>query len=173
MDTRDRMIHYLSDANAAEVGILEVLEDAIELCDEPAKSAIREHFELTKSQAQRLERRLEQLGGDRSGTKGFMNTLMAKFGSTMDIGHDEPDRQTMCLMKLYATEHLECAMYESMAAYADAIGDTETSMLAREIQREEEMAARTIWPMIRQYATMPALDVDDRGTRESYPYTGP
>ena len=172
MDPKDRMIHYLQDANAAEVGILEMLEDAVGLLDEPAKGAVREHLEQTKSQARRLEQRLEALGGDRSGSKGFMNTLMAKFGSKMDIGHDEIDRQTMCLIKLYATEHLERGMYESMAAFAESIGDMETANLAREIQKEEERAGEKVYPMIREYA-MQALGATANADTGSYGYPGP
>jgi ferritin-like metal-binding protein YciE len=173
MDTKDRMIHYLQDAHAAEVGILEMLEDAIDICDEPAKSLVRGHFELTKSQAQRLENRLEQLGGDRSGAKGMMNTLMAKFGSAMDIAHDEVDRQTMCVIKLYATEHLERGMYESMAAYADSIGDAETARLAREIQREEEEAGQKLFPLIQQHASQAAMPETANADTGSYGYPGP
>ena len=32
-------------------------------------------------------------------------------------------------------------MYESLAAYADAVGDTQTAQLARQIQAEEKEAA--------------------------------
>lgn len=172
MDKKDRMIHYLQDANAAEVGILEMLEDAVGLLDEPAKALVREHLEKTKSQARRLEQRLEALGGDRSGSKGFMNTIMAKIGSKMDVGHDEIDRQTMCLIKLYATEHLERGMYESMAAFAESIGDAETAKLAREIQKEEEAAADKLYPLIKEYASE-AIGATANADTGSYGYPGP
>lgn len=172
METKDRMIHYLQDANAAEVGILEMLEDAVGLLDERAKAIVREHMERTKSHAKRLEERLEALGGDRSGSKGFLNTLMAKIGSKMDVGHDEIDRQTMCLIKLYATEHLERGMYESMAAFAESIGDGETATLAREIQKEEEMAGERIYPLISQYAAE-AVGATANADTGSYGYPGP
>lgn len=172
MDKKDRMIHYLQDANAAEVGILEMLEDAVGLLDEPAKAIVSEHLEKTKSQARRLEQRLEALGGDRSGSKGFMNTIMAKIGSKMDVGHDEIDRQTMCLIKLYATEHLERGMYESMAAFAESIGDSETAQLAREIQKEEEAAAEKVYPLIKEYACE-AIGATANADTGSYGYPGP
>ena len=60
-----------------------------------------------------------------------------------------------------------------LAAYADAIGDMQTATLARQIQAEEEMAAKTVWPMIRQMATVPAVLNEDGERSDSYPYTGP
>ena len=172
MDTKDRMIHYLQDANAAQVGILEILEDAVGLLDEPAKAIVREHLEQTKKEAGRIEQRLEALGGDRSGTKGFLNTLMAKIGSKMDIGHDEIDRQTMCLIKLYATEHLERGMFEAMASFAEAIGDTETASLAREIQKGEETAGEKLYSLISEYACE-AVGATSNTDKGSYGYPGP
>jgi len=172
MDNKDRMIHYLQDANAAQVGILEILEDAVGLLDEPAKAIVREHLEQTKKEARRIEERLEALGGDRSTTKGFMNTLMAKLGSKMDIGHDEVDRQTMCLIKLYATEHLERGMFEAMAAFAETIGDNETASLAREIQKGEEVAGDKIYSLISEYACE-AVGATAGAEKGSYGYTGP
>lgn len=172
MDKKDRMIHYLQDAHAAQVGILEILEDAVGLLDERAKGIVRQHFEDTKTEAKRLEQRLEALGGDRSGTKGFMNTLMAKIGSKMDMGHDEIDRQTMCLIKLYAAEHLERGMFEAMAAFAESIGDSETATLAREMKKGEEEAAEKIYPLIPEYAAEAAGATANADTG-SYGYPGP
>jgi ferritin-like metal-binding protein YciE len=172
METKDRLIHYLSDAHAAEVGLLEVLEDAVELCDGPARAGIKEHLAQTKSQAQRLERRLEQLGADRSGAKGMMNAMLGKIGSMMDIGHDESDRQVQCLIKLYGAEHLEMGMYEALAAYADAVGDVETANLAREIHSEEQAAADKLYQLIAQYAKQVLIEVPAE-KRDSYGYPSP
>lgn len=172
MDKKDRMIHYLQDANAAEVGLLEMLEDAVGLLDEPAKALVSGHFERSKSHARRLEERLEALGGDRSPSKGFLNTLMAKIGSKMDVGHDEVDRQTMCIIKLYAAEHLERGMYEAMASYAESIGDTETALLAREIQKEEESAGDKFYPLISKFAAE-AIGATANADTGSFGYPGP
>lgn len=152
-NAKERIVRYLQDAHAAEVGIDEVLDGFIDDTDDPnIKSLFEQHKIETKNQAQRLENRLRELGEVPSGGKGFLNSLLAKFSEIMHGAHDEYDKNTQNLIKAYATEHLERGMYESMIAYANAVGDNQTAELAREIQKEEEQTAEKLFPMIQQYA---------------------
>lgn len=48
-------------------------------------------------------------------------------------------------MVAFAVENSELAMYESLAAMADAAGDSETAELARAIQLEAQETALKIW----------------------------
>lgn len=150
---KERLVRYLQDAHAAEVGIEKALAGFVDDTDDPAIKAIFEdHIVLTKSQANRLENRLRDLGETPSGGKGFLNSLMAKVSEVMHGAHDEYDKNTQNLIKAYATEHLERGMYESLYAYASAVGDTETAELARAIQMEEEQTGERLFPLIQQYA---------------------
>jgi ferritin-like metal-binding protein YciE len=152
-EPQERLIRYLQDAHAAEVGIAGVLKDAVSsLNNEQARSLFAEHLAVTESQADRLEARLNALGSDTSGGKNFLNTLMGKISDLMNAGHDEYDKTTQDIIKAYSTEHLEIGMYTSMAAYAQAIGDVETATLAQEIMAEEEEAAENLYPLISQQA---------------------
>jgi ferritin-like metal-binding protein YciE len=149
-ESQDRLVRYLQDAHAAEVGIADTLEqfasDA-EGADE-VHHLFREHLGVTRSQIDRLETRLQELGARPSGGKGFFNSLMAKVGEIMHGAHDDYDRNTQNLIKAYATEHMEQGMYASLIAYSEAAGDDETAALAEEIMAEEEEAALKIFPMI-------------------------
>ncbi len=152
-DPRDRLIRYLQDAHAAEVGIASTLETFINDVNDPTvRSAFQQHLDVTRSQAQRLENRLEALGSGTSGGKSFMNSMMAKLSDVMDAGHDTYDKTTMDLVKAFGTEYLEIGMYTSLIAYAQALGDQETASLAQQIMAEEKQAADTVYPMISQAA---------------------
>ena len=167
-NSRERMVRYLQDAHAAEVGVKEALESFIDDQDDPmVRSLFQEHIALTESQADRLEQRLRAYDETPCGGKGFLNSLMAKMQEMMHGAHDEYDKRTQNLIKAYATEHLEMGMYEAMSGYADAIGDNETSMLARQIMQEEKQTAEKFWPLISQTA-MAAVDKTSDGGR-AYP----
>jgi ferritin-like metal-binding protein YciE len=165
-DARERIVRYLQDAHAAEIGIRDVLDGFIDDTDDAnIKQLFQQHRQVTQSQADRLEARLRAYNETPSGGKGFFNALMAKMSEMMHGAHDQYDKDTQNLVKAYATEHLERGMYESLAAYATAVGDTSTAQLAREIQMEEEQAAQLIFPMIAQYAqTALAATVDVNAT---------
>ncbi|RYG27222.1 DUF892 family protein [bacterium] len=152
-DVKHRTIRYLQDAHAAETGIDDVLKGFIDDTDDPEiKALFTEHAALTRNQADRLEARIKALGGDTSGSKSFFNSLMAKASEIMHGAHDEYDKNTQNLIKAYSTEHLERGMYESLIAWATAIGDIETANLGRQIQAEEVATAERIYPHIARYA---------------------
>lgn len=152
-DARERIVRYLQDAHAAEVGIKKALEGFVDDTDDPnIKAIFQDHIMMTQSQADRLEARLRAFNESPSGGKGFFNSLMAKMGELMHGAHDEFDKNTQNLIKAYATEHLERGMYESLISYAQGVGDTATAELARQIQMEEEMTGQRIYPLIAQYA---------------------
>ncbi len=152
---QERLIRYIQDAQAAEVGIIPVLEEFIgEINNAAVKAVFQEHLTVTQSQAARLEARLTALGSGTSGGKGFLNSLMGKVSGLMHASHDEYDKTTQDLIKAYATENLEVGMYESLKAYAQALGDQETAALAAQIQSEEKEAAQKIFPLIAQTAPL-------------------
>ncbi len=146
---QDRLVRYIQDAHAAEIGIVDVLKGFIdEINNNEAKIAFQEHLAVTESQATRLEQRLITLGSSASSGKGFMNTLMGKISGIMHAAHDEYDKTTQDLIKAYATEHLEIGMYTSLKSYAEALGDRETASLAEQIIAEEQEAADKVFPLI-------------------------
>lgn len=152
-NNNDRLIRYVQDAHAAEVGIANMLEEAIDGANNiQVKNTLQEHLDVTRVQAQRLEARLHALGGEPSSGKGFLNSLMGKVSDLLNMGHDDYDKTTQDLIKGFATEHLEIGMYSSLEAFATAAGDTETASLAHQLMQEEKEAADKVYPLIAQVA---------------------
>jgi ferritin-like metal-binding protein YciE len=153
---QDKLIRYIQDAHASEVGIVVVLKDFIDEVKDPQVRAIfQEHLQVTQTQADRLEQRLIALGSGTSDGKGFLNQVMGKLGDMMHASHDTEDKTTQDLIKAYATENLEIGMYEALISYSEALGDQTTAQLARQIQAEEQEAAQKVFPLISSTARLP------------------
>jgi len=74
---------------------------------------------------------------------------------------DDFDATTQDLMKGYATEAFEVAMYEALKTYAAEIGDAETAELAARHLREEQEAAQKLWPLIAPTAARAARVLEE------------
>ena len=153
-DTKARIVRYLTDAHAVEVGGLSSLKDiAAETNDPDVRATVQEHLTQTQSQADRVEARLTALGGKPSDGKGLLNTVIGKGSDLLNVFHDKEDKQTQDVIKAYALENFEVGMYTSLHAYADAVGDSETASLARTIIGEEQQAAAKLLALVPQVAT--------------------
>lgn len=147
--TQERLLRYLNDAWAVEKALVGTLQDmADEINDPQVEALFLEHRTQTREQEERLAARIRTLGGEPSGGKGLLNQLMAKIGDMLHAAHDEYDKTVLNLIKAYATENFESAVYESMLAYASAISDVETAQLARQHLEQEQAAAKKVWPLI-------------------------
>lgn len=150
---------YLEDAIAAERNFESRLSDMSgEGSNTAAREVFAQHALQTRSQYQRLEARLQALGGTPSGFKTIMAHLFGVLPKSAQMGHDDSEIATQNLVIGYAVENAEIAMYEALASMAAAAGDLQTEQLAREIQEEERHAAKMIWALVAQCA------------RESYEY---
>lgn len=159
MDTvnKERLVRYLSDAWSVENALVKALDKQAAQCEDPElEQMYSQHARMTETQRERVARRLEELGEKPSSGKGLFTTLMATLADMMHKPHDEFDEQAQVLMKSYAIEHLECAMYRSLESFAQAVGDEQTAALAREIMAEEESTAQKLWPQIGIVAKIPA-----------------
>lgn len=146
---QERLLRYLDDAWAVEKALVSALKDMANDANDPTVQALfQEHSVMTHQQEEDLEARIRALGGEPSGSKGFMNQMMAKVTDMMNSAHDDYDKTTQDLMKSYATENFEMAMYESLASYANAVGDTETAALAERIFQQEKQTAERVWAQI-------------------------
>jgi len=145
-DKNKRLLRYLNDAYAAEVGGLMALKDLAILAEqEPAlKGVVEEHIRVTQFQAERLTHRILALGGDKSEPKAFVNSAIAKGSSVVNMFHDKEDKLTQDLIKAYAFEHFEVGTYIALATYAESIGDGETARLASQIMDEERRAGNQL-----------------------------
>ena len=162
-DSRERLIRYLNDCWAAEKALVGTLKDMAEDSNDPqVRTLFEQHSQITWQQEEALEARIRALGEEPSGGKGFLNNIMGKVAELMSSAHDDYDKTTMNLCKAYATENLEIAMYESLIGYSEAVGDSDTAALARQIQDQEKQAAELLWPHISRTAAR-ALNATELG----------
>jgi Uncharacterized protein conserved in bacteria len=153
-DARERIMRYIDDAISVEAAAITGLRDMVSEATDPVDAAMfQQHLAETESQKQRLEARLHALGGSSNKLKDVVNKIGLAATDLLHGGKDAGDKATRNLVQAYAIENMEVAMYESLYAAANAIGDTETANLARSIQAEEEATARKIFPRIAPVAS--------------------
>ncbi|MES4793040.1 MAG: hypothetical protein C4321_08695 [Chloroflexota bacterium] len=150
----DVLRRYLQDAIAAEESFEDQLRTMAKDSEQPeVQQVFAQHADETRSQHERLKVRLDALGGNPSTMKSWMAHLFGMTPKIGQMGHDDAEKGTQNLIAAYAVEHTEIAMYEALACAASVVGDTETEQLARQIQREEKMAAEKVWNLLPAAAT--------------------
>jgi ferritin-like metal-binding protein YciE len=160
----DVIRRYLSDAIAAEKNFETQLRAMAKETDQgPVQQLFAQHADETRLQHERLTARLEALGGEPSGFKAVLASLLGFGPKVAQIGHDEAEKGTQDLMIAHAVEHSEIAMYEALAVAAETAGDTLTAQLAREIQQEERRAAELVWSLLGPSARDSFLKVIGQG----------
>lgn len=160
-----RLLRYLNDAYASEMGGLVALKDlAVEATDVDLKNAVTNHIAVTERQAERLKDRILALGGDKSEPKAIVNSVIAKGSGLVNAFHDKADKQTQDLIKTYAYEHFEIGAYMSLYTFASAVGDSITAQLAQTIITEEREAAVELERLIPQVAALALDNTRDKDT---------
>ncbi len=145
----ERLLRYLDEAHAAEVGIVEMLQDMMQQTQqEQIRAAFEAHMLQTKEQALRVETRLRALGGTPSGGKSFFNSMLSRVADLLHGRQDAYDKTTQDVIKAYSVEHLEIGMYAALATFARLYGDRDTEALALQIMAEEQAAADQLRPLI-------------------------
>jgi ferritin-like metal-binding protein YciE len=170
LNARDtKLIQYLNEAYGKEKELETALQAHIKMAASRAsyKKRLQDHLKETKAQARGLERRIKQLGGKAevaalpgpevvtgaaskataAATKA-MAAAKAPVHALRGTGHAET------LLKTAKTElwneHEEIGNYLAIETLADALGDKDTSKLAREFRRQEERMAAFLQKLIPQ-----------------------
>jgi ferritin-like metal-binding protein YciE len=142
----DVLKRYLVDAIAAERSFESQLRSfAGEGDDQEVQGLFLRHADETRSQHARLAARLEQLGGSTSLAKELLAQFLSHAPAAAKLTHTAEERIVQNLVIAFSVESSECALYESLATVANALGDTTTEKLARAIQDEERRTAEAIW----------------------------
>ncbi|MDQ2774621.1 MAG: ferritin-like domain-containing protein [Acidobacteriota bacterium] len=153
MDSRELIIKYLEDVEAAERNF----EDALKTFGNSGEQEeVQRFFQIAanraRTQHERLEARLRALGGAPSTAKSLLAHVLAFAPTVAQLGHEASEKNTQHLMICVAAASAEMAMYESLAIVAGAAGDTETERLARELQAEERDDYQKSWNLLRPSA---------------------
>jgi ferritin-like metal-binding protein YciE len=137
----ERLMEWLRDAHAMEQqaetmlsGVARRIENYPEL-----KAKMEQHLETTRRQAKRVEECIKRHNGSTSTIKDTAAKMVA-MGQAMS-GLFVGDEIVKGSLANYTFEHMEIAAYRILIAAAEAVGDTETARVCREILREEEEMA--------------------------------
>ncbi|HZQ68644.1 MAG TPA: ferritin-like domain-containing protein [Terriglobales bacterium] len=139
---RDLYVDQLRDLYDGENQIIKALPKMIESAEsEELRSALEEHLEVTRQQAQRLETIFQGLGENAKGEKCKGMEGVLKEGSDL-VKEDMPEavKDAAIIASAQRVEHYEIAGYGTVRTYAELLGEDEAVNLLQEILDEEKEA---------------------------------
>jgi ferritin-like metal-binding protein YciE len=143
-----KVVQYLGEAHASEVGLVSVLRSQIAMTPRGSyRDGLEKHRRETKEHARRIRERLGELEQGRNPVQvfvGFAETLvsqsLALSKTPFDLlrGSGGEEKVLKNAKDACATEALEIATYTALERLARDIGDERTAKLAASIRGEEE-----------------------------------
>lgn len=147
------LIRYLEDCEAAERNFTHALATfAVTGEQNEVKRLFEMASQKAKTQHERLEKRLRELGGEPSTAKSILAHVLTFSTATAQLGHEPAEKNTQNLMMCVAAAAAEMAMYESLATVAQLAGDSQTEQLAKQLQKEEREDYEQSWNLLRPSA---------------------
>src|SRR5688572_13226264 len=170
LNARDaKLVQYLNEAYGKEKELEAALSAHIKMAASRAsyKKRLQDHLKETKAQAKGLERRIKQLGGKAeagslpgpdvvssaatAATSAATKAMAAAKGPVHALrGTGEAEKLLKNAKTELWNEHEEIGNYLAIETLADALGDKDTSKLAREFRRQEERMAAFLQKLIPQ-----------------------
>ena len=168
LSARDaKLIQYLNEAYGKEKELETALQAHIKMAASRAsyKKRLQDHLKETKAQARGLERRIRQLGGKAEtaglpgpevvseaaskATAAASKAMAAAKGPVHALrGTGEAEKLLKNAKTELWNEHEEIGNYLAIETLAEAVGDKDTSKLAREFRRQEERMAAFLSKLI-------------------------
>jgi ferritin-like metal-binding protein YciE len=168
LNARDsKLVQYLNEAYGKEKELEAALQAHIKMAASRAsyKKRLQDHLKETKAQAKGLERRIKQLGGKAeagnlpgpdvvssaatAATSAATKAMAAAKGPVHALrGTGEAEKLLKNAKTELWNEHEEIGNYLAIETLADALGDKDTSKLAREFRRQEERMAAFLQKLI-------------------------
>ena len=174
--TDDKLLQYLTEARATEVGLVRVLQSQIALTPRGGyRSALERHLRATRDHATRVERRLDELGAGKARVQSAIGAAETALAQGLAIGklpldllrgHGGAEKVLKNAKDAAATEALEIATYTALEQLARGLGDDATARLAASIRADEERMLNTVLELI------PGLTDDVLGGRYRVATTG-
>ncbi len=136
-DNRKLLVKSLEDVYALEAHLVQVLSDHVkDAQDEPMiRQKIEQHLHETELHRDRIEQRLNALGGSKPGLKTAISNVMGQM-----MGAAAGSRANALAKNArdeYASEHLEIASYVELITLAQTVGDMDTVRTAQLNLRDE------------------------------------
>ena len=146
--SQQKVVQYLSEAHATEVGLIRVLQSQIAMTPRGSyRSGLEKHLKETRGHAERVEKRLSDLGFGSNllqvgigAAAGVVGQVMAFAKTPFDLvrGSGGEEKVLKNAKDACATEALEIATYAALERLARSVGDTTTADLAASIRSDEQ-----------------------------------
>ena len=146
--SEQKVVQYLGEAHASEVGLVSVLQSQIAMTPRGTyRDGLEKHLDETSRHAQRIQERLGELGEGHNPVQlfvGFAGTLVAQTlalsKAPFDLmrGSGGEEKVLKNAKDAAATEALEIATYTALERLATGVGDEQTAKLAKSIRADEE-----------------------------------
>jgi ferritin-like metal-binding protein YciE len=182
----EKVTQYLNEAHATEVALVRTLQAHIAMTPKgDYRGLLERHLRETKRHEEQVERRLKELGEDGPGLVdagvGALQSLVGQVAAVgkapLDVVRGEGGEEKLLknAKDECATEALEIATYESLAALARHVGDTKTADLADRIRADEEgmlEGLRSLLPSLTEAAAKaelvePSYDLSTTGAADA------
>lgn len=144
----DKLVQYLTEARAMELALVRTLQAHIAVTPSgDYRRLLERHLRETRGHAERLSRRLADLGSSQSIVTAVYDVgqrlagQLVAFGKTpLDLlrGGSPEEKLLKNAKDEAASEALEIATYDAIEALANAAGDTLTARLAADHRADEE-----------------------------------
>jgi len=144
----DKLLQYLNEAHATEHALSRTLEAHIAVTPRGSyRKGLEKHLDETKGHAERLERRMGELGASRNVIQMGIGVVESLVGQALALskgpidlvrGNVSEERLLKNAKDECATEGLEIATYDALERFATSVGDEQTARLAASIRKDEE-----------------------------------
>src|SRR4051794_6390934 len=169
---QQKVVQYLNEAHASEQALVRVLQSQIAMTPRGSyRTGLETHLGETRDHAERVERRLGELGAGGNPLQAVVGAVETVIGQALALGKTPFDllRGTGGEEKVLknardaaATEALEIATYTSLERLATTVGDDETAKLAASILADEEKMLQRVLREIPKL-TDAVVDADIKG----------
>lgn len=146
--SEQKVVQYLGEAHASEVGLVSVLRSQIAMTPRGSyRDGLEKHLNETSRHAQRIQERLGELGEGRNPLQVFVGFAETLVGQTLALsktpfdlmrGSGGEEKVLKNAKDACASEALEIATYTALERLATSVGDEQTAKLASSILADEE-----------------------------------
>jgi len=150
-----KVVQYLNEAHASEVGLVSVLQSQIAITPRGGyRDGLEKHLEETRGHARRVQKRLGELEQGANPLQALLGSAESLISQTLALsktpfdllrGSGGEEKVLKNAKDAAATEALEIATYTALERLASQVNDQSTAKLAASIKADEErMLARIL-----------------------------
>jgi len=151
---KQKIVQYLNEAHATEQALVRVLQAQIAMTPRGTyRNGLETHLEETRSHAERVARRLNELGAGSNPLQVAVGAVETVVGQALALGKTPFDllrgsggeeKVLKNAKDAATTEALEIATYTALERLSSAVGDDKTAKLAASILADEEKMLKRV-----------------------------